>query len=288
MKLYEYWAKATAEEHDQDGEAVAASCWRWSDASLDDARRSAQAAAQEAVLRRMSGRELDRYGYGLRPLREEIVHAERNARGEIDFAVTRNAYGVLVLNAARAMFIDLDFAPVTSGERWRHFFSRLFGGKRPSPEAQREADMQSRLEEFSRSRPDWSLRVYRTFAGVRLLVTHQLFDPTADSTQALLESLGSDPLYVRLCRQQECFRARLTPKPWRCDHFANYVNWPHEADEQRQQFDQWLAAYNKKRTAYATCRLVATLGGEAIHPAIKPVVALHDEWTGCRESLPLA
>lgn len=32
----------------------------------------------------------------------------------------------------------------------------------------------------------------------------------------LLTDFGSDPLYIRLCRLQESFRARLTPQPWRC------------------------------------------------------------------------
>ena len=32
---------------------------------------------------------------------------------------------------------------------------------------------------------------------------------------------GSDSPYIRLCKTQECFRARLLPKPWLYRHHAN-------------------------------------------------------------------
>ena len=49
-----------------------------------------------------SGQQLDRYSYGDRPVREEIVQTLSR-----DAVVTRNAYGALVLNAARAMGIEV-------------------------------------------------------------------------------------------------------------------------------------------------------------------------------------
>jgi hypothetical protein len=49
-----------------------------------------------------------------------------------------------------------------------------------------------------------------------VLAVHDLFDPTSAITLAALRELGSDPKYVQLAKAQECFRARLTPKPWRC------------------------------------------------------------------------
>ena len=64
--------------------------------------------------------------------------------------------------------------------------------------------------------PGMGLRLYRTANGYRCLVTHRTYDPASQECRELLEALGSDPLYIRLCRGQHCFRARLTPKPWRC------------------------------------------------------------------------
>jgi NADP-dependent 3-hydroxy acid dehydrogenase YdfG len=36
----------------------------------------------------------------------------------------------------------------------------------------------------------------------------------------------------------------------------------------------------------ATCRLLATVGNPVVHPAIQPIIKLHDEWTRCDSKLP--
>lgn len=288
MKLPVYWSKATAEEIDRDGKTVSASCWRWSDTSKEDAHQSALAAAGQLLQRLMRGERLGRYSYGQRPLREEVLETHSDDEGELSLALTRNSYGAVVLNTARVMFVDLDFAPVTLAERLRYFFSRLLGGKGPSPEAEREARLQGRLDEVLRANPDWGIRWYRTFAGARILVTHAVFDPAAESTRSLLESMGSDPLYVRLCQSQNSFRARLTPKPWRCGHAPNRVPWPHESNDEQMRFEQWRSEYDRLQAGYATCRLLGTRGTAAVHPEAERVIQIHDELTRCHEALPLA
>jgi hypothetical protein len=288
MKFFPYWSKAIAKEIDRDGEEVSASCWRWSSTSSDDAHQSALAAARRVVQRRMRGERLGAYSYGQRPLREEVLESRRDARGDLAIAVTRNSYGVLVLNTARVMFIDVDLPPIPLGASLRYFFSRLFGGKGPSPEDQQVAAAKGRLEAFLDVNPQWSMRLYRTAAGLRILVTHALFDPSADSTRMQLESLGSDPLYVRLCRDQGCFRARLTAKPWRCDHAPNRIAWPFETDGARRQFEQWLADYEQRQRDYATCRYEGSLGGKSVHPDVQPVIEMHDERSRAHQDLPLA
>ena len=64
--------------------------------------------------------------------------------------------------------------------------------------------------------PVMGCRVYRTAGGFRLLVTSDTFDPMSTETIELLKAFGSDPLYIRLCKAQECFRRRLSAKFWRC------------------------------------------------------------------------
>ena len=81
--------------------------------------------------------------------------------------VTRNAYGVLVLNTDRVMFIDLDLSPPTPGESIRFFFRRIFNRSTPSPEAQQESEMMRMLEQFVAGNAGWGLRLYRTRAGLR-------------------------------------------------------------------------------------------------------------------------
>jgi hypothetical protein len=121
-----------------------------------------------------------------------------------------------------------------------------------------------------------------------VLGTHALFDPTDDATLALLRSVGSDPLYNRLCKQQNSFRARLTPKPWRCGHTALSVRWPRETDKQQRRFERWQAAYDARQTQYATCRFLGVLGSGVVHPQIQPIIELHDRTTRSHEPLPLA
>ncbi len=293
MKLPAHWAKATAEDIDPAGKRVAFSCWRSSDTSVDDARRSALEVAQRALKNWLaggwrSGQTLARYGYGSQPMREEVLERIQNSHGETIAAVTQNAYGAIVLNSARAMFIDLDFPEYRPGEWFWYGVKRLLRRPVRSPEFEREAAIKARLEELLARNSGWSMRLYRTFAGMRALVTHGPFEPTADSTRELLESVGADPLYIRLCKAQECFRARISPKPWRCEHTANTVRWPRETAKEQRQFERWQNAYLKCQADYATCELVATLGAGRVDREIQPIIEIHDRTTKCHEPLALA
>ncbi|HEY5313871.1 MAG TPA: hypothetical protein VIK18_15185, partial [Pirellulales bacterium] len=102
------------------------------------------------------------------------------------------------------------------------------------------------------------------------------------------DSVGADTLYRRLCKSQRSFRARLTPKPWRCGHTANRIRWPRETADQQQRFEQWSHEYSARQVGYATCRLLAVMGDGVVHPAVEPIVELHDHMTRCLEPLKLA
>jgi hypothetical protein len=123
---------------------------------------------------------------------------------------------------------------------------------------------------------------------VRGIVTHDVFDPKDQAALGILREMGSDPLYIRLCKAQECFRARLTPKPWRCGHSSNTVGYPIKDDEAARRFEKWEAKYDARQRKYATCRFLAHLGVEKPHPEVGRVIELHDFVTKCNESLALA
>ena len=111
MKIPKYWASETQHIKDSHGHPLRLKCWRWSDDSVA----AAQAAARErinTVARTLhSVDDLERYGYGARqPLREEIIKTIND-----DTIITRNAYGALVLNTARVMFIDIDLEEAKAG-----------------------------------------------------------------------------------------------------------------------------------------------------------------------------
>jgi hypothetical protein len=267
---------------------VAFSCWRPSDTSEAEARESALTAATRILDAFVSGRKLDRYTYGCVPLREEVMNKVEDERGNRIAVVTRNLYGSLVLNAERVMFVDIDFPPVLAGEATKHFFARLFGRTKKSPEGEREEKARTDIEQFMAAHASWGLRLYRTFAGLRGIVTHDLFDPKGDAALDILREMGSDPLYVKLCKAQECFRARLTPKPWRCGHCANTLGYPIEDAKAAQRHEKWKSDYEARQRGYATCRFLGQLGNGDIHPEVGRVVELHDFVTKCNETLALA
>lgn len=278
MKFYPFWARSEAEVRIDDGPGFPVACWRWSQTSLAEAKALADKAVSKLVDRLNRGEGFpETYLYQDRPLREPLLRELTDDRGGLVAAITRNAYGCLVLNTDRVMFIDVDLPQKQPG-----FFARLFG-KKPIPY---EALSIEKAEAWVREGPGRGLRAYRTRAGLRYLITHALFDPVAKETAAIMAAFDADPLYLRLCRVQESFRARLTPKPWRLDMLPLTVPYPYEGMEDL--LEHWLKEYEQGCKGSATCTLLQTIGSSPIHQEVAQVVALHDEMTGSESGLPLA
>lgn len=279
MNFSKFWAKGAHEDF---------SCWRWSDNSLAEAETLAKAAAQKLAERFASktGFPNSRYGYADRPMREPVLRDFKDGAGNVTAAITRNSYGCLVLNTARAMFVDVDLPESKSSGNG--LFGRLFGKKAAPLPNDAEARALTQAEAWSQKNSGWGWRVYRTRAGLRLLATHALFDPEVPSTEAVFDALAADPLYRRLCKNQKCFRARLTPKPWRCDTAKPPSRWPWPDAKAESRFQQWEKKYLAACDAFATCDLIATFGSTHIHAEIQPIVQVHDEATRADSKLSLA
>jgi hypothetical protein len=119
MLIPRFWSRAESQATTPDGRPVQIRVWRGSRSSVGEA----QALANEAVIRiadriqRGQGFP-ERYAYGDRPLREEVVREIPGpgfSTDTPDAALTRNTYGALVLNAARAFFIDVDVPAAEPG-----------------------------------------------------------------------------------------------------------------------------------------------------------------------------
>jgi hypothetical protein len=270
MKIPKYWAQGVQSAKGLDGRNYMFSCWQWSNVSVADAQQQANARALGLVQRLANDEDLDRYSYGDRPLREEIRQAVTNRQGKEIALVTRNAYGALVLNAAQAMFIDIDFPGKGTGNAAP--LKRLFGGAQPDPETLHC----QRVEAWAAQHPDLGINIYRTFGGLRCLITNVPFDPARGDALDILQDLKSDPLYVRLCQAQECFRARLTPKPWRCGITGRPPRYPWADIALEALSRQWEQQYDAASASYAVCRLLKRIGPAEVHPDIEPVLSLHD------------
>jgi hypothetical protein len=255
---------------------------------VDDAERRGKqrADAIERMLR--EGKRPDRYLYGDRPLREEIVDEWRNADATTYAAITRNSYGCQVLNTASVMFVDVDLPELSLRETFKHALKRLFGNRGPTLREQQGIDAIAKVEEMIQADARGGVRVYRTRGGLRYLLTHSHANPGAESTLMAMEALDADPLYVRLCKTQECFRARLTPKPWRCGVSALHVSYPWRDGDAEEQARDWIEKYQQKTKGFATCTFLKHLGHSRVDEEIARVVDFHDDMTGAGSRLDLA
>lgn len=229
--------------------------------SHDEAEKAATRNAAENLQNALRGAERSASGYeysvdrSIEPLFETLDSSELDGASA---NVTVNSYGALVINANRALFVDVD------------------------TEAGTEELAAQCLAELVGRQPELGFRVYRTRAGWRYLCTTQTFDPAANSTQLLLEVLQSDPKYRLLCRIQNCFRARLTPKPWRAGY--NAISYSKERGMPQKALERYL----KKTEGFASAQFVSTVGSEACLPELGAVRDYHDRWTQADSGKPLA
>jgi len=185
------------------------------------------------------------------------------------------------------MFVDVDLPePKAVGGG---FLKKLFSKSQPAPPQQSPGQVAlARVEAWQQKNTGWGWRAYRTRAGLRILATHDLFDPDGVVAQNVFDALGADPLYRQLCKVQKCYRARLTPKPWRCGVENLRVRWPWPDARVEARFKAWEKKYLSACGDFATCELIATSGNPQIHPEIQALIQVHDEATRAETQMELA
>ena len=247
------------------------------------------------------------------PIREEIV--DRHG----DSVITRNGYGALCLNTPGALFADIDFtvrrdrpnmrwwrvlaglliasivlalpdasparyvgaglAGLVGGYLFGGFLAEIVNWLWIKSSGGYERYAMRRVVRFIARHPGWRVRLYRTPAGLRLLALHRLFDPREPEVAACFDALGVDPVFARMCRNQNCFRARVSPKPWRMGlqrlrpPYSAAWRPEHAALPARR---EWIERYQRKAQDYASCRYVDTMGDGAVDRDADAVRELHD------------
>jgi hypothetical protein len=284
MDIPRYWVRATGQVPTAlDRPYYEIVAWGWSNEDRAGAEQKAHERLAAFAQRVQQGLDLNRgYAYAGKPLREEIVQELKGRGGDPAGVVTRNSYGSLVLNTAGAMFIDIDLpkSPPDTG-----FLGGLFGRK---PSISLQDALLATLREGLQRASSGSFRIYQTAAGFRVLATDRTYDPRSPEAQALMTSVGVDPAFLHLCRIQESFRARLTPKPWRCGQRLPPGQHPRDDQWDQASFAQWLAQYDQACQAKATCKFVESVGWGKVDEEIQPILDLHDSATRAGAGLPLA
>ena len=288
MYFPRYWAKASVDGAGRLGDTVNVVAWGWSDVSNDDALAKAKARAQNALSRipPEPGQARQAAYYEDRPFREPIL--QDHSQGSIKALITRNSFGCEVLNTDCVAFADIDYDPPRIG-----ILDALFGARKKLGRGANHVAKRKHWKNCGNGRAQihryGSFRVYRTAGGLRLLRTSGTLQADSPQAKAWLEAVGSDPLYRKLCQNQKSFRARLTPKPWRCGLKANWTcAFPLAEPSEQATLEKWLINYQSKCASFAVCELLETMGSAMPATELKPLIALHDERTSVGKGLPLS
>lgn len=202
-------------------------------------------------------------------IREEILKVV-----DEQAVITRNRYGAQVLNAESLMFLDIDKPKDSLGS--------LFKKSTPQQGKEKIFTMVRKLAADSKY-AGLAFRIYETYQGARVIVLGKNFDPQDRATLDMMNEFNCDTLYTSICRKQGCFRARLTPKPYRMKMRAYKVKYPRETTDI--QFESWLQTYERESRNFNVCKFVGQVGSSQY---LTDAVRLHDEITRANTNQALA
>ncbi len=321
MIVPSYWAEARRQLR-RGKRQITVRRWGWSDTSEADAQSMAESRVDDALTQAQTDDTVERRerkvaynGADGVPIREEVLARHG------DTVITRNAYGARCLNTPNVLFADVDFdhalprglylvaicvlaAVVPLPALWLLGswgwlaiglvvalgavpLAKLLHGVNVVRQGGPHTIATTRLQAFVQANPTWAVRVYRTPAGLRLLATQGPVEPDSAQAQVFFNAVGADPLYVRMCKNQHCFRARLTGKPWRMGiekHLRPRPGvWPVSADRLPER-QAWVTHYDALSEDFAACTWIESVGSGAIHPEVQPVLDLHDRLSGAMQS----
>ncbi len=265
MQYYNFWARAQ-----KNGPDFPVVCWGYSNESQDDAVKQAEQKADEALTKLLSPRRERGGYYSANPLKERVI--ERILDGDrIVAVVTRNAYGALILNTANVAFLDIDLARAKHRGPLVSLWRKLTGDDAQNHGAEQMLHIRSVLA----AAPEVSGKVYATANGYRVLITSSIFKPEDPQIVRLMQELGVDELYQKLCFRQQCFRARLTPKPWRVGSPRPPVRYPLIGEYSRS-YKAWLEKYQTRSKKFRVCRFIESFGSQAVCEEAEMIMRLHD------------
>lgn len=85
-----------------------------------------------------------------------------------------------------------------------------------------------------------------------------------------------DATYALLCHRQNCYRARLPPKPSRMRVPGFKVRYP-RSDGEETGLRHWVEEYEKEAPQYSVCRFIEQAGKTG---GLNDAIKFHDEATG--------
>ncbi|GAA6130156.1 hypothetical protein NBRC116187_05160 [Halopseudomonas sabulinigri] len=257
MKYYKFWVKESVKINvGQSAEFV--SILSGSNTSIEDAR--LELAKQSRFVEQKINGESPADDYEV-PIKEHVEQVIDEAN-----IITVCRYGAKILNTCQYTVLDLDDYPID--------FFDMFRAVRKLPKKERiVAKFLQRLTKHPELGTDF--RIYETTKGVRV-IGKKYIEPAGKGYATLMRSLRVDWLYIILSQKQQCYRARVTPKPYRMKIKTIKVTSP--LDCETQTYQDWAKDYAVAAQRFSVVKLIQTVGADFSR---EPVIRLHD--TLCNE-----
>ena len=208
----------------------------------------------ELIARRISNRE-SKAEYDV-PIREHVekVIDEKNI-------ITICRYGAKILNTTQYTILDLDdyafdffdlFKPIRKLPRKQRIVEKFLQRKNRHPELGND------------------FRIYETTKGARV-IGKKYIDPNGRGYETLMRKLSVDWLYIVMSRKQNCYRARVTPKPYRTRIKTIKIRSP--LDCETEAYRDWAQNYEEATKNFRVVKHVMSIGRDF---STEPVIELHD------------
>lgn len=270
MKFAKYWAKCDITINSDIFGRKKISIWGASNENENEARLHAnQRLVSMATCLGGDFSKYAEYEYGIGFIKEEILAEVKSLEGDELAIISRNGYGATILNTACVVFGDIDIRPLSFFERVMHRFGKTKKDKNY---------FLKQIEQYQRNNVSLSFRVYETHSGIRFILTSKQLSPDDSFVESMFHELNVDPLYIRLCKQQGCFRARLTPKPWRIYMTKPSSRYPRSNENEIHEYKQWLVKYESASADYTTTKYLASFGMGKISADIQKIIDIHDSY----------
>jgi len=264
MKFAKYWKSVEIRLDNPElyYENSVATIWGASNESEEEAARNADTRANSFIkINSSKTPDFNDYEYWNGYIKEEVIDEVLASDGRVVAALTRNHYGALVINSESVFMLGK-----TKKDKTYYI---------------------NKVETFQLANPQYTLNVYETYAGLRVVITNAVFDSNSPVVDTIFKALDTDPLYVTLCKHQSCFRARLSPKPWRMNMERPPHRFPWASLKEELEYSQWLRSYEHESKQFSVVRLLRTFGSDQSNSDVARVLAIHDEYA-CSDSGALA
>lgn len=213
--------------------------------------------------------------------------AERKPKEEYDVAIKEHVsdiidesniiticrYGAKILNTNQYTILDLDDYPID--------FLDIFKSLGKLTKKERIVfKFQERIKRYPILGNDF--RIYETTKGVRV-IGKKYIETSSKKYTSLMNNLYVDWIYIQMSKKQNCYRARITPKPYRMRMRTIKIKSP--LDCETNEYIDWSEEYEKKSQGYTVVRLLKSIGQDFSNDH---VIKIHDEISNAHKNNTLA